>query len=80
MQKMDQLLGRTHSSSGMIPHLLLPHLLRSADSRSDPAVSRLDVTSSVPDVTAHLIVGEVRLLNQLRRVHRHLGKHQKRSR
>lgn len=42
------------------------------DSHSDPAVSRLDVASCVPDVTMHLIVGEIRLLNQLRGVHCHL--------
>lgn len=53
--------------------LFLLHPLSLTGSLGDPAVSRLDVTSCVPDVTAHLVVGEVRLLNQLRWVHRHLG-------
>lgn len=42
------------------------------DLHNDPAVSRLDVASCVPDVTPHLVVGEVRLLDQLRGVHCHL--------
>lgn len=42
------------------------------DLHDDPAVSRLDVASCVPDVAPHLIVGEVRLLDQLRGVYCHL--------
>lgn len=40
---------------------------------SNPAVSCLHVASCVHDVTAHLVVGKVRLWDELRRVHRHLG-------
>lgn len=46
--------------------------MKLTDSQCDPAVPRLDVAPSVPDVTAHLVVGEIGLLHHLRGVHCHL--------
>lgn len=42
------------------------------DLQCDPAVPGLDVGAGVADVTAHLVVGEVRLLHHPRGIHRHL--------
>lgn len=63
---------RRDTSGTVTFHLRLWEREQQTDLHGDPAVSCSDVASRVRDVAAHLVVGEVRLLNHSRRIHRHL--------